>query len=356
MQPLDQDKVLPYLESEVFPHLDFIKTGQLVEFEEAAGGLVSHVYRVVVDDKPFYLKQAKPKSTKELDQLDIPQDLKLLFDSDRQFAESTALSIFKEKIDEQNLAPEIYFHDKNNLVLVLSEVLDNDSKLWLRVIPKEVNITAAKKLAKLSAEVTNKTYGKINPIRDNLKEDKKVQRIKLRYQCLEVYNKLSSPRKEQVKQAQRELFEKSTEINKVLVHGDFHHRNILVDGSDVGIVDFEEAHIGDPAFDIGILLGTQLLHYECQPKLREKILQSVKEMISLYFNTLNISIDIDRLKERIRKHMGGLMLSRIDGATSKWVNWIEEFREDDIRDKASKIIISENNNLEHLINKIYSNK
>jgi aminoglycoside phosphotransferase len=37
----------------------------------------------------------------------------------------------------------------------------------------------------------------------------------------------------------------------VFVHGDFHVANILVDDDRIGLLDFEHAHIGDPAEDVG---------------------------------------------------------------------------------------------------------
>ncbi|GAI39029.1 unnamed protein product, partial [marine sediment metagenome] len=89
--------------------------------------------------------------------------------------------------------------------------------------------------------------------------DEKIKSIKLKYQCLEVYSKLDSRSKKLVKEAQTRLIKESMEFNKVLVHGDYHPRNILVEGSKVGTCDLEEAHLGDPAFDIGILLGSYLL-------------------------------------------------------------------------------------------------
>lgn len=45
------------------------------------------------------------------------------------------------------------------------------------------------------------------------------------------------------------------ERRSALVHGDFSPKNLLVDGEDVVLLDWEVAHWGDPSFDIGFMLA-----------------------------------------------------------------------------------------------------
>lgn len=46
---------------------------------------------------------------------------------------------------------------------------------------------------------------------------------------------------------------------QALVHGDFSPKNILADGSDAVILDFEVTHWGDPRFDVGFCLAHLML-------------------------------------------------------------------------------------------------
>src|SRR5205807_7645898 len=44
-----------------------------------------------------------------------------------------------------------------------------------------------------------------------------------------------------------------------LVHADFSPKNVLIAGDRISLVDFETAHYGDPAFDLGFFLSHLLL-------------------------------------------------------------------------------------------------
>jgi len=64
-------------------------------------------------------------------------------------------------------------------------------------------------------------------------------------------SKLSQSEMEQVKDFLRDYYEISAMVQSCIVHGDFHYDNILWDESigRLGIIDFSEAGIEDPALD-----------------------------------------------------------------------------------------------------------
>ena len=352
MQPFTKTTILPYLQKNVFKHLDFIKKGELNDFKIAASGLVSQVYRIVVDGTPFYIKQAIPGAQKYLKILKAPADFNFIFNDKRQLAEAKALRIFEQAVG-CGIAPHIYYHDTKNMIMVISAVGGQKAKLFEDTISQEISLFASEKLAEIAAKLVNNTYGKIKPLR-SISADKKIKYTKLKYQCLEVYNNLDHHLKNFVKKAQLKLVEESMKIDKVLVHGDYHPRNILVNNLRVATVDLEEAHLGDPAFDIGILLGSYLLRAEYHKKIRKKAIKSVLNMTKIFFDKVNIPEDKHKLEERIKKHAGGLMLCRIDGISSRWTQWIKrESAKKSIRTHASSLILDEKNSLYDLIKQIY---
>lgn len=352
MELLNRRNILPYLQKFIFPHLDFVTKGELQEFKETHGGLVSYVYRLVVDSKPFYLKQVIPGTIKLSKVLKFPEGIDYIFNDQRQIYEARALRIF-EKAVGYGVAPHIYYHDVKNKVLVISELLTSKAKLFEDIIHKEINLKASKSLAEIIVKLVNNTYGKIKPIRST-SGDKKLKLIKLRLQCLDVYSKLDYRSKRLVKEAQAKLVQESMKVNKVLVHGDYHPRNILIEGSKVGTVDLEEAHLGDPAFDIGILLGSYLLRADYHKNIRKIAAKSVIEMFSLFMSKVKIPEDKRKLEDRIKKHAGGLMLCRIDGFPSKWTKWVKrETAKKSIRKHATQIILDKSNLLSKVVKKIY---
>lgn len=355
MERLNKKTILPYLKKNIFPHFNFVNKGNLEDFKVVGGGLVSEVFRLVVDGEPFYLKQTLPNDRKYLRILKtkIPKDInKYLFSDERQIYEAKALKIF-EKAAGRGIAPHVYYHDVKNKVLMLSEVLSPKAKLFENIISKEIDLKASKNLAEIAAKLVNNTYGKIKQLRPG-GGDKKVKSVKLKYQCVEVYQKLDSQTKKLAKEAQTNLVKESVKINKVLVHGDYHPRNILIEDSKVGTIDLEEAHLGDPAFDIGILLGSYLLRIDYYKKIRNIGIRAVLEMIKIFMDKINIPEDKNRLESRIKKHMGGFMLFRIDGLSSEWTEWFKrESAKKSVRKNATQLILDDSTPLPKLIKNLY---
>lgn len=358
MEPLNRKTILPYLSKNIFPHLKFIKEGKLESFEEVGGGLVSLIFRIVVDSKPLYIKQAIKEL--KLDGLSFlpsgytfPSDFRWIFRDDRQLFEVKALNIF-EKAVGKGFAPHVYYHDVKNRVMILSEVLSPKARLFEDIIDKKINLKACETLAKIAAKLANNTYGRIKPLRSS-KEDKEIKYAKLKYQCLEVCNKLKPKEKKLVKKVQSNFVKESMKIDKVLVHGDYHPRNILIEDSKVGTCDLEEAHLGDPSFDIGILLGSCLLRADYHKNMKDLIIKAVLRTIKLFLQELKIPEDKERLENRIKKTMGGLMLGRLDGLSRKWTTWIKrESAKKSIRNHAVRIILDQDTPTFDLIKKIYT--
>ena len=64
--------------------------------------------------------------------------------------------------------------------------------------------------------------------------------------------------KQRIAEVMEELISRTGKIelnNVCLTHGDFHPENIFVRGNSITVIDFEQSTIGDPASDLGYLLG-----------------------------------------------------------------------------------------------------
>ena len=110
--------------------------------------------------------------------------------------------------------------------------------------------------------------------------------------------------------------------NKVLVNTDYCPKNVLErkDGS-IGLVDFEQAcGVGDPAFDLGFLMG----HYFIMSVINEeKVEEAIKAMMEILkgYNKEMADLKEDQHDKRVIKYAGAVMVYRITGSSQ--VSWIE---------------------------------
>jgi aminoglycoside phosphotransferase (APT) family kinase protein len=64
--------------------------------------------------------------------------------------------------------------------------------------------------------------------------------------------------KKRIAELMQELISRTTDINldnACMTHGDFHPENIFVRGNSITVIDFEQSVLGEPASDLGYLLG-----------------------------------------------------------------------------------------------------
>jgi aminoglycoside phosphotransferase (APT) family kinase protein len=96
------------------------------------------------------------------------------------------------------------------------------------------------------------------------------------------------------------------------VHGDYSPKNMLVRGDHIFLIDFEVVHWGDPAFDSGFLVNHLLLKALHQPRFCRLYIEAAREFWWALAAGLGAAGDSDFEPMTVR-HLGALMLARIDG-------------------------------------------
>jgi aminoglycoside phosphotransferase (APT) family kinase protein len=97
-----------------------------------------------------------------------------------------------------------------------------------------------------------------------------------------------------------------------LVHGDFSPKNVLVGhGPDLWVIDFEVAHMGDPAFDLAFLLCHLMLKSVHRPELAPAYDDCALRFGSTYAAT--VRYELAPSWPYVLGHVGCLMLARVDG-------------------------------------------
>ena len=119
---------------------------------------------------------------------------------------------------------------------------------------------------------------------------------------------------------------------RVLVHGDYSPKNILADGGEVVMLDFEVAHWGDPRFDVAFCLSHLVLKSYRVGADAAALELSSREFLHGYESSGTDSID----GEALVRLVGCLMLARLDGDSP--VDYLDEIPVGSVRERAIDLL------------------
>jgi aminoglycoside phosphotransferase (APT) family kinase protein len=117
-----------------------------------------------------------------------------------------------------------------------------------------------------------------------------------------------------------------------LVHGDFSPKNVLADGADVVLLDFEVTHWGDPRFDIAFLMTHLLLKSMRRGADRCGFVQLGRAFLDTY-----CSEGLPILDASAVQLIGCLLLARIEGASP--VDYLNDLDVNAVRNFAQQLIL-----------------
>ncbi len=126
-----------------------------------------------------------------------------------------------------------------------------------------------------------------------------------------------------------------------LVHGDYSPKNLLADGRDIVVLDFEVAHWGDPRFDVGFCLSHLLLKTQRREAIKTQMLSAINHFVSAYKATGPAIVD-----QHLEEIVGCLMLARLDGASP--VDYLSDMDVASTRAVAAAMITSQGGSIEAL--------
>jgi streptomycin 6-kinase len=97
-----------------------------------------------------------------------------------------------------------------------------------------------------------------------------------------------------------------------IVHGDFSPKNVLVGPEpQLWVIDFEVAHLGDPAFDVAFLLCHLMLKSLHRPELAVEYDRCAIEFATTY--QMGARAELAPSWEYVLGHVGCLLLARVEG-------------------------------------------
>jgi aminoglycoside phosphotransferase (APT) family kinase protein len=108
------------------------------------------------------------------------------------------------------------------------------------------------------------------------------------------------------------LVETTRTTKRVLVHGDFSPKNLLIGPAGPVILDAECAWYGDPAFDLAFVLNHLLLKGAWRPQWRSRYVDTYRTLANAYFAHVDWEPPAN-CEQRTAALLPALMLARIDG-------------------------------------------
>lgn len=129
---------------------------------------------------------------------------------------------------------------------------------------------------------------------------------------IDPYYRTTATRHPDVREPLERLIADSWKIRTSLVHGDYSPKNMLVCGDRILLIDFEVVHWGDPAFDSGFLLNHLMLKSFHQPQYAALYFEAARAFWQGLVSGLEGAVTVNFEAMTVR-HLGGLMLARMDG-------------------------------------------
>jgi 5-methylthioribose kinase len=108
-----------------------------------------------------------------------------------------------------------------------------------------------------------------------------------------------------------ELADQLIDCRVCLVHGDFSPKNVLADGADLWVIDWEVAHMGNPIFDVAFLLAHLLCKTAHAPQSAQLYRDCAQRFLTSYDNHIRGELRPD--PPALVEHTAAVVLARTDG-------------------------------------------
>jgi 5-methylthioribose kinase len=215
--------------------------------------------------------------------------------------------------------PRILFEDRENYLFAM-DAIDSRHIVWKKeLLAGRIRPEVALRLADYLAAIHRGTHG--NPQVARQFEDREVF-VELRVDpfyrhVARVHPEIAGPIDA--------LIDEMWQTRACLVHADFSPKNVLLvdfadGGPEITLVDFETAHYGDPAFDLGFFLSHLMLKGIRAGANADAYLQLARafwENYSLATGSLASlpAFEPANLERRVVGHLAGCALARVDGTS-----------------------------------------
>jgi len=293
-----------------------VPEGRAVDARALGWGVSNIVMRVDIEGQyPIVLKQARERLR-----------TKMLWISrlERIWTEQAALELLADLLPE-GAVPRVLFADAENYLFAMTCAPD-DSAVWKeRLLLGETDVAVARQAGTVLGAMHAGTVG--HPaLRGPLADTTVFDQLRID----PFYRTVARAHPDLAGSLERLTAETAAVPVPTFVHADFSPKNILVHGQGLTVVDFETAHAGDPAFDLGFFLSHLLLKAVRARPHELPYLGLIRAFWSAYRTRLGSALDADAgLSRRANAHTAACALARVDGKSP--VDYLDNDAQDAVR-------------------------
>lgn len=271
-------------------------TGADVSIRRLGGGVSNIVFRVDHGSTGVVVKQS-------LDRLRVADDWRA--PQGRVLTEYAALALTHEMTPEQVPAP--LFVDPARFAIGLHAAPANWTDWKTALLAGHIDVEVAAVLGSRLASWHNGTSGGAGLGRE-FRDPEAFELLRV-----DPYYRTTARRLPELSKPIKSLIERMADTQICLVHGDFSPKNVLV-GPDAGqcwVIDFEVAHLGDPAFDLAFLLSHLSMKAVHRPSSAARYDAAARAFVDAYQQTADAELRPDWA--HVLGHTGALLLARVHG-------------------------------------------
>jgi 5-methylthioribose kinase len=280
------------------------RAGEALSVRELGGGVSNVVLLIEWPGNP----ERRWVGKQSLGKLRVKDDWR----SDRQriLREAEALQALRPVLGSAAL-PEVIHVDKESFVLIMTAAPPGSLAWKDLLLGRRADAAVAREAALLLAKMINESA------RNRKLERQFEDRTVFDQLRIDPYYRTTASRHPQLRREFDDLIATSLAVRTALVHGDYSPKNMLVRGASIFLIDFEVVHWGDPSFDAAFLLNHLFLKAFHQPQGEKLFLGLVRE----FWGTLRKALarnffgqpGFAGFEALTVRHLGALMLARIDG-------------------------------------------
>lgn len=263
---------------------------------------------------PLVVKQARAK---------LAVEMEWLADVRRILREAEAIDWWHRRMGSPHI-PRLVFLHRDDLVMGMQAVPESAENYKTRLLRGEVQQDLANQFGHLLATLHNSTQ-------DAESEKAFGDATFFDELRLSPYWDTAAERHPIVAPRLKVLRETCLNERYCLVHGDYSPKNILVNGQDLVLLDYEVAHFGNPSFDLGFALTHLLCKAIHLPAHGSEFIAAARGFWSAYQHTSELP---PQAVSGAGHHLAATMLARMDGKSP-----LEYFSEEPPKELVRKIAI-----------------